>query len=94
MKKMLLLLLFPILLIFLFSIESAEAKMYKCRNADGSVTYSDKRCQNKDSIENIKGATYVAAHQPPPDRDKCDALKKFAVSVAGGMQAGMPRISV
>ena len=48
-----------VLLIPLFAISSAHAKMYKCKNPDGTITYSDKRCKTKDSIERMDGIKYV-----------------------------------
>jgi S1-C subfamily serine protease len=80
---------FLVLLIPLFAISPAHAKMYKCKNSDGTITYSDKRCKTKDSIERMDGVKNVTAQGSSPGPEKCEALKKFSTSVARGMQHGI-----
>ena len=81
---------FLIIIIPLFVISPADARMYKCKNPDGSIIYSDKRCKNKDSIAKIEGAKFGTVQGSSPPRENCEDLKKFAASVASSMQSGAP----
>ena len=74
----------PIALLLALSVSPAElpAQVFKCKEADGTLTYSQTPCATEDAAA-VKVST--AATEPPD----CSYANKFAFATARTMQGGM-----